>query len=135
MIRRKGQTLDEFFVGHHPIVGRRQQTIDPLLPERSMERDVVRMVIEGGPPSNLEERTWVSPDSAILVRRLEPIRTARDMLLGHMPLIGAAASAVTLVEEWGVGDYSRAKDGRGGSRRLTATLLRRGPRPLRALDC
>ena len=39
MIRRKGQTLDEFFVGHHPIVGRRQQTIDPLQLERSMERD------------------------------------------------------------------------------------------------
>ena len=35
----EGQTLDEFFVGHHPIVGRRQQTIDPLQPERSMERD------------------------------------------------------------------------------------------------
>ena len=47
---------------------------------------VVRIVIEGGPPSNLEERTWVSPDSAILVRRPEPIRTARDMLLGHMCL-------------------------------------------------
>ena len=27
-----------------------------------------------------------SPDSAILVRRPEPIRTARDMLLGHMRL-------------------------------------------------
>ena len=30
-----------------------------------------------------------------------------------MPLIGAAASAVTLVEEWGVGDYSQAKGPRG----------------------
>jgi len=92
MIHRKGQTLDEFFVGHHPIVGRRQQTIDPLQPERSMKLTVllvVRIVIEGGPPSNLEERTWVSPDSAILVRRPEPIRTARHMRLvrlGHMRL-------------------------------------------------
>jgi hypothetical protein len=43
-------------------------------------------------------------------------------------------SAWAVVEEWGVGAYSLAK-GRGGSRPLTATLLRRGPRPLRALDC
>ena len=61
---------------------------------------VVRIVIEGGPPSNLEERTWVS---RFLVRP-EPIRTARTarhMFLGICALIGAAASAVTLVEEWG----------------------------------
>ena len=32
----------------------------------------------------------------------------------NLALIGAAASAVTLVEEWGVGDYSQAKDGRAG---------------------
>jgi hypothetical protein len=44
-------------------------------------------------------------------------------------LIGAAASAVTLVEEWGVGDYSQAKGGPGGSKPLTATLTPRASTP------
>ena len=38
----------------------------------------VRIVIEGGPPSNLEERSWVSSDSAINASS-RAIRTARHI--------------------------------------------------------
>ena len=36
---RKGQTIDELFLSHYTIVRGRQQPIDPLQMERSMERD------------------------------------------------------------------------------------------------
>ena len=71
---------------------------------------VVRIVIEGGLPSNWEERTWVSPDSAILVRRPEPIRTARHMFLGHMRLDRRDRPS-PWSKSGGVGDYSQATRG------------------------
>ena len=74
---------------------------------------LVRIVIEGGPPSNLEERSWVSPDSAILVRRPEPIRTARPcaliFALNRRGRIGRHLGR----RVGGVGDYSLAKGPRG----------------------
>src|SRR6476646_1552718 len=38
-VGREGQSLDELLVGHHPIVGRRQQPINALQAEGPMERD------------------------------------------------------------------------------------------------
>jgi hypothetical protein len=39
MVSRKGQTFDQLFVGHHPIVGGWKQAIDTFKPEWSPESD------------------------------------------------------------------------------------------------
>ena len=72
---------------------------------------LVRIV--GGPPSNLEERSWISPDSAILVRRPEPIRSARHMRLDLHLRSGRPHRPSPWSKSRGVGDYSQAKGPRG----------------------
>jgi nitrite reductase (NO-forming) len=60
------------------------------------------MVIEGGAPSNLEERTWVSPDSAILVRRhidgkVNPALSAADGQVVQLTLINGEGAEHDIV--------------------------------------
>ena len=115
----EGQTLDEFFVGHHPIVGRRQQTIDPLQPERSMERDGL-----AGRPHRHRRGTSLKLGGANLGFARQRDFSASSRAHPHRAPRAICSLAICAL----IGDASASFDARDRADYIGERRLRRSPR-------